>query len=385
MNKDIDPENYGVTLELFLEWRSPRYGNENPTQLNNNVWEWLIRTRLNAYQATKKLKGPSPFDEGPTWCFERFGQSITKLQDGRKILIAGEHEDHYDPDFYIYNDVVVINPDDSIEIYGYPKDVFPPTDFHSATLVDNSIIIIGNLGYPEQRKVGETQVYQLNLETYQVSKVDNTGDCPGWISRHIALLSTNNNFINISKGMIDLGEKKPYVENIDEWSLNLENWHWERLTKCHWQRWEIRRCDNRSHSLWRLSSALFDREMRWEAELIKEIAELTKNLGKEPDLDLYETLYSPDIPHEKIPKVEPQESQDNDEDNIENISDDEYRTERIKVNDVIVRYVDQSHSVQITIEGILPVEITGLIKTDFFKKFSLLENTECIIEDIGNK
>jgi hypothetical protein len=281
--------------------------------------------------------------------------------------------------------VVVINPDDSIEIYGYPKEIFPPTDSHSATLVGDSIIIIGNLGYPEQRRVGETQIYQLNLETYQISKVDNTGDCPGWINRHIALLSTDNNFINISKGMIHLGEKMPYLENIDEWGLNLENWHWERLTKRQWQRWEIRRFDNRLNSLWQLP-ALFDRKMRWEAKRIKDIVELTKNLGKEPDLDIYATLYSPDIPHEKIPKVEPQEcEEDGDKDSIEKTYASEYKTKRIKINDVIVRYVDQSHSVQITIEGALPNEITEVIKTDFLKKFSLLENAECIIEEIGHK
>ena len=80
--------------------------------------------------------------------FDRFGMSEDVLDDGRKIYIAGEHEYGYDPEFFIYNDVIV-EEDDVIIIYGYPKEIFPPTDFHS-TLYDknnNCIWIVGSLGY----------------------------------------------------------------------------------------------------------------------------------------------------------------------------------------------------------------------------------------------
>jgi hypothetical protein len=63
----------------------------------------------------------------------------------------GEHEDHYDPDFFIHNDVVVRTPDGEVAIYGYPTEVFLPTDFHTATLLPASIVLIGSLGY---RKAG---------------------------------------------------------------------------------------------------------------------------------------------------------------------------------------------------------------------------------------
>jgi len=43
---------FHVTRDLFLEWRSPRYGALNPTVMNNHVWEWLIETGISAYQAT---------------------------------------------------------------------------------------------------------------------------------------------------------------------------------------------------------------------------------------------------------------------------------------------------------------------------------------------
>jgi len=102
-----EPLDSAVTPELFREWRSPRFGRSNPERLNNPVWEWLVRSKLNAYSANQKFGGLDPMNAGPCWCFDRFGQSSTPVTDGRIVLIAGEHEEYYDPDFYIYNDVVV--------------------------------------------------------------------------------------------------------------------------------------------------------------------------------------------------------------------------------------------------------------------------------------
>ena len=43
--------------------------------------------------------------------------------------MGGEHEDFYDPDFCIYNDVVVYDGHGDFTIYGYPKEVFPSHGF----------------------------------------------------------------------------------------------------------------------------------------------------------------------------------------------------------------------------------------------------------------
>ncbi len=97
------------------------------------------------------------------------------LPDGCIILIGGEYEDFYDPDFCIYNDVTVIHPDESIDTYSYPKAIFPPTDFHTATLVGTStdahIIIVGSLGYLEDRQYSHTPVYCLNLNNFKIQQV----------------------------------------------------------------------------------------------------------------------------------------------------------------------------------------------------------------------
>jgi hypothetical protein len=142
------------TRQEFRKWRSPVRGKTNPQVMDNPFWAWCVNhADQNAYQINKKFGGPDSFNSGPCWCFQRFGQARVQLPDGRVVLIAGEHEDYYDPDFYIYNDVVVMD-DSKIQIFGYPESEFPPTDFHSATLTESGVLLIGNLGYPEARREG---------------------------------------------------------------------------------------------------------------------------------------------------------------------------------------------------------------------------------------
>ena len=83
------------------------------------------------------------------WAGCRLGLARTELNDGRVFSNTGEHEDYYDPDFLIYNDIIVEYPDGHVKIFGYPATSFRPTGFHSATAVDDerSILIIGNVGY----------------------------------------------------------------------------------------------------------------------------------------------------------------------------------------------------------------------------------------------
>jgi len=145
-----------ISASEFALFRSRRFGASNPELMSNPFWEGMIRSGIGAWGAGK-LFGVSEEiggDHSPTWCAERFVQSLTFLPDGHIVQVAGEHEDHYDPDFCIYNDVFVHAPDGSIAIYGYPESVFPPTDFHTATLVGNVIYLIGSLAYPAGRRYG---------------------------------------------------------------------------------------------------------------------------------------------------------------------------------------------------------------------------------------
>ncbi len=359
MKKDIKANDFGITVEQFLSWRIPRFGKSNPSRFDNNVWEWLVKTRNSAYRAMEEMQGPSPIEEGPTWCFDRMGQTTTNLPDGRIVYIGGEHEDHYDPDFYIYNDVVVVNPDQSVEIYGYPKDTFPPTDFHSATLVDDNIYIIGSLGYQDSRIVNQTQVYILDINSFVISIFETISESPGWIHDHVTELSSDESFLSITLGKLDVGDECSLIENIDDWKLNIEDKSWERLTNRQWTRWEVKRRDKKFNQLWELRQALWRLENNWENSYQKDMRTLTKSLGKTPDLLLVNELYKPNHTHKALPENE-----------------EEYGIYRISIDDVVVRYVEEFHCVQVTVEGELPENIINLLKDDLLTKVSLLENTK---------
>lgn len=68
----------------------------------------------------------------------------------------------------------------------YPREVFTPTYFHSATLVGDWIYIIGGLRYPDDRVQTRCPVYRMHIPNLQIEKLETTGDDPGRIFRHEA-------------------------------------------------------------------------------------------------------------------------------------------------------------------------------------------------------
>ncbi|MEZ0324479.1 MAG: ankyrin repeat domain-containing protein [Fimbriimonas sp.] len=223
----------GISTRDYLAGRSPVEGRYNPEDITQPFRVAMIRAGVNAYCARKR------FDEGklrsytprvdPVWCAQRFGQSYTRMPDGRVILIAGEHEDSYDPDFCIYNDVFVFMPHGEITIYGYPYSVFPPTDFHSATLVGDAIFIVGSLGYAEQRG-GPTPVFRLDTNTYAIERIICSGRDPGWIydlkatlvDRHLLRVRRPS---TATKRVLD----KKRWEDVDTFELDLDTRVWKEL------------------------------------------------------------------------------------------------------------------------------------------------------------
>jgi hypothetical protein len=264
------------------------------------------------------------------WCFDRFGGSRTTLPDGRIVHIGGEHEDYYDPDFFIYNDVVVIDPDGSIAITGYARESFPPTDFHSATLVGNTIFIIGCLGHREQRIVGSTPVFRLALDTMTFTPVETTGEAPGWIHRHSAELSEDASTIVVRGGKVWLGNDRSTQENIDAWSLSVANGRWTRLSMLDWQRWTMVRVDRKRNRLWEVRQARWDRDHAWEG------SQSNWKHADAPDFVALDSLYrlEPSTPA-------PQRGCD-------------YNVFRVVIDGVSVSFTEGGYSVQATVEGRLP-------------------------------
>jgi ankyrin repeat protein len=177
-----------VTKEEFLRDRTRRFGSANPERMDIPFWRAMVRNGWCGYQAARHF-GEETYDhDAPVWCHQRYGMSLTPLPDGRWVQIAGEHEDHYDPDFCIYNDVILHDGKGGFEILGYPEEVFPPTDFHSATLVGEWIYLIGNLSYPATREAFgyETPVFRFHTGSGKIERVATSGESPGWIHDHQA-------------------------------------------------------------------------------------------------------------------------------------------------------------------------------------------------------
>lgn len=225
-----------LTPEEYFAQREPRFGETNPERIDLPFWQFMVRSGWPAWSARMRFDRACqeymavlsevmpPYEErqkmtaeeqaalsariprykynGPTWCFSRFGQSETALADGSRVLIGGEHEDWYDPDFHIYNDVVAIRPGGEIEIYGYPREIFRPTDFHSATLVGDAIYIVGGLGYWGTQTPGTTPVLCLDLKTFTIKPIPTDGDLPGWIYDHNAIYVPERNAIRVRGGKV---------------------------------------------------------------------------------------------------------------------------------------------------------------------------------------
>lgn len=227
-----DADRLQVSAAEFESGRRRRFGAANPQEMPVPFWLAMIRAGVDGYTAGERfgLKRTWSDQDQPVWCAQRFGQSLTFLPDGRTIQVAGEHEDSYDPDFCIYNDVFVHSPDGSVRIYGYPESVFPPTDFHTATLIGNQLWLIGSLGYFGARRPGEVQVFCLDTDSLRMKSIVTQGDSPGWISRHRAVLQSPTE-IRISGGKViaQAGGKETYLPNASEFVLDLQRRCWRRV------------------------------------------------------------------------------------------------------------------------------------------------------------
>ncbi|VAW77355.1 hypothetical protein MNBD_GAMMA12-3630 [hydrothermal vent metagenome] len=352
-------EDYSVNADHFLEWRFPRQGDKNPTKMNSNVWEWLVHSKLPACLIADEFNLPTTFDEGPGWCFDRFGQTVNLLADRSLVYIAGEHEDWYDHNFFIYNDVVVVKPDQSVVFYCYPKDIFSPTDFHTATLVGDKIVIIGNLGYDADRDK-HTQIYVLDLHSYAIQKIAAVGSSPGWIHKHKATLDDDHRSIVIEDGLLEVDEKKSLRENFDDWRLWLDDWRWEKLTDRQWIQWAVVRSDKKRLHFREYRQALWAFDHGDTNEYQKDIEDLKKKLTIDPDIQLITKLYQFSMVHNKV-----------------EADDEEYNVFWVEFEGVKIKFVEQSSALKVTIQGYLADETVRFIQASVIDKVSVLENVLC--------
>lgn len=158
----------------------------------------------------------------PVWCWDRFGQSINVLDDLTMILVAGCHEGSGSADFCLYNDVTVIRPDGQIEVFGYPPDVFPPTDFHTATRVGDWIYIIGSVGYKGTRPDFVT-VYRLSLTDFHIEECQTSGDTPPQMCHHRARLVDGHRIQTRGGNWSEPYQNRP-LDHIHELDIHTMEW-----------------------------------------------------------------------------------------------------------------------------------------------------------------
>ena len=365
-------------LKAYQRYRHPKSATKNPTAQTNAYWQWIIRFNLSPWDI-RKLIIDKTIDHlavdhlaanpdlnpkrDPWWSQQRAGQSQTLLSDGRTIHIGGEYEDYYDPDFCIYNDVIVRHPDGRIESYGYPRASFPPTDFHTATLVGDYIYIIGSIGYIDERRYSHTPVYRLNIHTLKIDEVA-TRNSIGWIYKHKAKLRDNQ--IIITGGQYIADANSPILDNIDTWALTLNTLIWKNIThrNRHWQRFYITKCDAGDLNLAdyrRLIDCKNDnRAQRAELYALK----ISDNIGCAPDEVSYRQLLVPPIAHD-VPSDWDNENELVDYDKV------------IFIDDIKVGYKINADCIDVMIEGRLSVDITELLQQNLRHKLSKVENMAC--------
>lgn len=224
-----------ASAEEYEAGKHRRFGTANPELMDIAFWKAMVRSGATAYgaQATfgdTEMCGPDGNLKPPVWCFHRFGKSITELPDGRFIEVGGEHEDWYMPEFCIYNDVVVHHPTGRFDILGYPEEVFPPTDFHSATLVGKWLYIIGSAGYADERKHSQTPIYRLDCDTLAIEKVEASGEQPGWVNGHKAVLQSNSIVLSGGRVWAPAGESQERSDNPHRYALDLASLEWRCLS-----------------------------------------------------------------------------------------------------------------------------------------------------------
>jgi len=364
--------------QLRAECVTSCYPNQNPTANPSPVRRWLIQHKISAHYVRTQIERqneqqqdlvglPRSNAESPRphalWCFDRMGQSCTALPDGRQIYIAGEHEDYYDPDFCIYNDVTVVHPDGRIDLYEYPISDFPPTDYHAAILNEaaQTIIIVGSLGYPEDRAEATTQVMILDLKTMKIQRQITFGNQPDWLHRAQMNWCSDGHTLTISDGSLGVGQAKPFRKNLSIWHLDTHTWQWSCPEQPLFEQYFLIRTDEHDLHLWEYRSLFWAQQYKPNDSTA--LDQLTNALGIVPPTDVYQTLFQPDIPHRLVEK-------DFEDENTQ------WNVTEIMIDQHLIRYFDEGYGVELIIPDDLDKNIAQCLLEDLTVKLSKLENTE---------
>lgn len=154
------------------------------------------------------------------------------------------------------------------------------------------------------------------------------------------------------------------LENIDDRSLSLSNFAWSRLTMRKWVRLQVPRSDGQHFHLWQYDMRKLGLKYP-RADLDRE-DDLAEEIGGVPNMDAFNRLYHPPVDHSTVERNADDEG--------------EWRTKRILVDDVCVRFADDTQHLTVTVEGEMPASVIESTACDLQEKLALFENRECRVK-----
>ena len=210
----------------YLESGARVFGKTNGEVIKNPFYTDMVHSAASATTARFHFESwlEDCLPEGtPIWSNDRVGISLTRLANGNWVQIGGQYDDAPEYDYCVYNDVIEYDGRGEFTIYGYPKDVFPPTDHHSATLINDHLYVIGGLGDFIDDDLQQTNVYRWNIQSKQFEQVVTQGQSPQQLFKHTASYDPHRQAIIISGGKRHTDVSKPAECNEELFVLDLRN------------------------------------------------------------------------------------------------------------------------------------------------------------------
>ena len=124
-------------------------GRTNPDDITNEYRTLLVQhPNITPKQARINFRAPyNKVFKNPVFTFNRGLNTQIKLDDKRTINVGGVQEEVDDPDYFIYNDIIVLDRNNNVTIYAYPEEIFPCIVNPKLEVQDDFLIITDGARY----------------------------------------------------------------------------------------------------------------------------------------------------------------------------------------------------------------------------------------------
>jgi hypothetical protein len=165
--------------------------------------------------------------------------------DGRVVYLGGDHEDSYDPDFCIYNDVVVFGPKTELRCMDIQKRFSCRSTFTrplSSATESSSLVVWAT------QTLAAWAIHRYMSLTCQVFALPRSrprGRCQAGSSSTVR--NSNREVLSSIRGgelIEERGGGQRYRRNVEDYALDVGSGVWRRLTNRNWRQFSIRQEDD---------------------------------------------------------------------------------------------------------------------------------------------